>query len=302
MKPDKEQVGNRLQLVREELGLSILEFAERLGGYSKSTVNSWLRGLALAPDEVIKKAVMLSNNYSEEWLRWGTIQDMVWAYIKQNRYLGFAEKFPKEIEGILHEVEDKEKDMTFIETKIQLIENVVERAYNPIFRKFVEVTLEKYTEQIPNYLLWQEGNAHVQKEKYKNLVWDKINHEPKTKKIRYGELERLDAMANSVFNEWTDIYFKGKKEEERRNHNILKYLIENTKDEDGVKKIISSIAFQQRYSFYYDTELSQDIINIFLEMHDKLKQVDQNNLEYEKERTFKDRTFGTVKNWLNDNL
>ncbi|QWH04604.1 helix-turn-helix domain-containing protein [Bacillus mycoides] len=302
MKPDKEQVGNRLQLVREELGLSILEFGERLGEYSKSTVNSWLRGLALAPDEVIKKAAMLSNNYSEEWLRWGTIQDMVWAYIKQNRYLEFAEKFPKEIEGILHEVEDKEKDMTFIETKIQLIENVVERTYHPIFRKFVEVTLEKYTEQIPNYLLWQEGNAHIQKEKYKNLVWGKINHEPKTKKIRYGELERLDAMANSVFNEWTDIYFKGKKEEDRRNHNILNYLIENTKDEDGVKKIISSIAFQQRFSFYYDTELSQDIINIFLEMHDKLKQVDQNSLEYEKERTFKDRTFGTVTNWLNDNL
>lgn len=70
MKPDKIQVANRLKEIRTLLNLSISEFGEAIGNVPKSTVNSWLRGLALPPKEKIELIAFLADTNSD-WILWG---------------------------------------------------------------------------------------------------------------------------------------------------------------------------------------------------------------------------------------
>lgn len=70
MKADKKIVGERVNLIRECLGLSISELGVLLGNIPKSTVNSWIRGLALPKDEAVSKLASLANR-SETWVLYG---------------------------------------------------------------------------------------------------------------------------------------------------------------------------------------------------------------------------------------
>ncbi|MBQ0140259.1 MAG: helix-turn-helix domain-containing protein [Kurthia sp.] len=70
MKADKKLVGERLNLIRECLGLSIAELGVLLGNVPKSTVNSWIRGLALPNDAAVAKLSSLANR-SETWVLYG---------------------------------------------------------------------------------------------------------------------------------------------------------------------------------------------------------------------------------------
>ncbi|MEK5149077.1 helix-turn-helix transcriptional regulator [Psychrobacillus sp. FSL K6-4615] len=70
MKADKEQVAKRLQEIRSRSNLSISEFGKRIDNTNKSTVNSWLRGIALPPREKLLRIAFLADT-SVNWILWG---------------------------------------------------------------------------------------------------------------------------------------------------------------------------------------------------------------------------------------
>ncbi len=69
LQPDKKQVGNRIRTVKDELGVSLADLGNRLG-LSKSTMNSYVQGYSLAPQEIIEHLAQISEK-PVEWFYFG---------------------------------------------------------------------------------------------------------------------------------------------------------------------------------------------------------------------------------------
>ena len=69
MKPNKKEVGKRIRAIRLRLNITFTEFGEKLG-VPKSTVNSWIRGLALPPKEKLTQLALMGGT-SINWILWG---------------------------------------------------------------------------------------------------------------------------------------------------------------------------------------------------------------------------------------
>lgn len=68
-KPNRFEVGQRIDNERKLLNLSFSMMGERIG-ISKSTLNSWVRGLALPPEHKLHRISVLTNK-PYEWFLWG---------------------------------------------------------------------------------------------------------------------------------------------------------------------------------------------------------------------------------------
>lgn len=79
LQPDKQEVGNRLKQVKEQLNLSFSDFGNRLG-LKKPTVSSYVQGYNLAPLNVIKKVAKISDK-SIGWFYFGTIEEYLTQYL-----------------------------------------------------------------------------------------------------------------------------------------------------------------------------------------------------------------------------
>ena len=102
IKPNKKYVGLRLREVKESLGLSFTEFAERIG-VKRMTLNSYVRGENLAPVDVIEK---IANLYPQKigWFYYGTIKEYLITFIDTFGYNTFLAEHPdfiKEFEKIV---------------------------------------------------------------------------------------------------------------------------------------------------------------------------------------------------------
>lgn len=69
MKPNKNEVGKRLNAIRIRSNLSFSEFGKRLG-VPKGTANSWIRGLGVPPKEKLKQIALLAGT-TIDWILWG---------------------------------------------------------------------------------------------------------------------------------------------------------------------------------------------------------------------------------------
>lgn len=80
LKPNKEEVGTRLKLVKDELDLSFTEFGNRLG-LKKPTISSYVQGYTLAPLEILEKVSTFSSK-PVGWFYFGEIEDYIVDYLK----------------------------------------------------------------------------------------------------------------------------------------------------------------------------------------------------------------------------
>lgn len=79
LKPDKKQVGQRLQQVKDGLGLSFADFGKRIG-VKKTTINSYVQGYNLVPIEVAEKIAKLSDK-PIGWFYFGTVEEYLMDYL-----------------------------------------------------------------------------------------------------------------------------------------------------------------------------------------------------------------------------
>lgn len=80
LKPNKEKVGTRLKLVKDELNLSFTEFGNRLG-LKKPTISSYVQGYTLAPLEILEKVSTFSSK-PVGWFYFGEIEEYIVDYLK----------------------------------------------------------------------------------------------------------------------------------------------------------------------------------------------------------------------------
>ncbi|WP_242227310.1 helix-turn-helix domain-containing protein [Bacillus cereus group sp. BfR-BA-01315] len=306
MKPDKKEVGSRIKYIKENYRppVSLNDFGNLLvdqkGEHiSRGTLNSWMRGLAYPPHYLVEQIAELGGT-TPDWIYWGSLRNFISAYINENKYDEFIHSYPETISMLEQYFQDRGYDNEKI-PELSDLNRIFERKYRPKFIEYIEGVSEPYTSQIPNYLfdgIAYEGPKGVQQNKFLELVKQDILN-GKGEKVVWGEKDKVEAIAKEKFEEWVQQYERNKKHEEEENSNILSYLIENTKDEKGVQQILSNIAYQKRFHFYYDTNLSDEIVQAFINLGKELEEINKHTDSYEKKRTFKDRTINVIKGWIN---
>lgn len=101
LQPNKEKVGARLKLIKDEMNISFTEFGSRLG-LKKPTISSYVQGYNLAPIEVIEKIAKISGK-SVGWFYFGDIEEYIADYLKLKGQGELIKAYPKVVNQIKEE-------------------------------------------------------------------------------------------------------------------------------------------------------------------------------------------------------
>ncbi|EJR01245.1 helix-turn-helix domain-containing protein [Bacillus mycoides] len=306
MKPDKKDVGKRIKQIKENYNppISLKDFGDLLidekgKTISKGTVDSWMRGLGIPSKSTIEQIARLGNT-TVSWIYWGSLKNFILSYLKEKNYENFIETYPETIDLLVKLFQDAGFNDENL-PQLNHVEKYFDNIHHKKFQQYIEFVVEPYTSQIPNYLFEgfaYEGPKEVQQQKFRDLVKLEVFRKSKDTPITWGDDEKIKSIAKEQFDRWVRQYDKNKKFEEKENNTIMNYLIEHTKDEEGVKQILSNISSNKKFSLNYDTKLADEIVKAFLELGEKLQELDKQTELRDKKQTFMKRSIDKFKGLL----
>ncbi|MFB8331803.1 hypothetical protein SAMN04487767_13724 [Bacillus wiedmannii] len=306
MKPDKKDVGKRIKQIKENYNppISLKDFGDLLidekgKTISKGTVDSWMRGLGIPSKSTIEQIARLGNT-TVSWIYWGGLKNFILSYLKEKNYENFIETYPETIDLLVKLFQDAGFNDENL-PQLNHVEKYFDNIHHKKFQQYIEFVVEPYTSQIPNYLFEgfaYEGPKEVQQQKFRDLVKLEVFRKSKDTPITWGDDEKIKSIAKEQFDRWVRQYDKNKKFEEKENNTIMNYLIEHTKDEEGVKQILSNISSNKKFSLNYDTKLADEIVKAFLELGEKLQELDKQTELRDKKQTFMKRSIDKFKGLL----
>lgn len=275
LKPDKKEVGKRIKFIKENYNppISLSEFGKILKStdgesISKGTVDSWMRGFGLPSQTVIEQIASLGNTTSD-WIYWGGLRNYIKIYLKENQYEEFIEEYP---ETIL-QIEDYFKQAGFGDEKLpetKYINKCFINIFKNKLKKIIELIIEPYLSQIPNYLFegfYSEGPEKLQLMKYKELVIFEVEDKLATNEIKWNDKDSILQIAKEKFNDWVAQYNRNKKYGDPYETRDYTYFIENTETEEGIRKIFSDLALDD------EALNNKKLINAFIELGKKIKKI-----------------------------
>ncbi|MGW8448955.1 hypothetical protein ACWGJ1_23465, partial [Bacillus wiedmannii] len=266
---------------------------------SKGTVDSWMRGLGIPSKSTIEQIARLGNT-TVSWIYWGGLKNFILSYLKEKNYENFIETYPETIDLLVKLFQDAGFNDENL-PQLNHVEKYFDNIHHKKFQQYIEFVVEPYTSQIPNYLFEgfaYEGPKEVQQQKFRDLVKLEVFRKSKDTPITWGDDEKIKSIAKEQFDRWVRQYDKNKKFEEKENNTIMNYLIEHTKDEEGVKQILSNISSNKKFSLNYDTKLADEIVKAFLELGEKLQELDKQTELRDKKQTFMKRSIDKFKGLL----
>lgn len=289
LKPNKDLVAVRLNEIRDELGLSIAAMAEKLG-ISKSTLNSYIRAIAMPPEEIIYKVSIMSGK-SIEWIKFGEEFDYIRQVIECNGYSQFLEDYPDTIEKVL---EDCQEYKVFpIENRYvndMIVSQLFYQHYYPIFEKYIDEVIKIYVDEIHKYPIYT-GDDEFQRFKYSNRVHMEIGG--MKDQVKYGEKEKILHVAETEFKNRVDSYFRNstkksikdffKKDNES---SFFPDFHEKLKSRDGAKEIIKYLANIYKENFNINNEVSDEILEAFQELGLNLERIYSKHSKKELKKAF----------------
>lgn len=266
MKPDKTVVAERIKKIREESGLSIANMAERLG-ISKSTFNSYIRGLALPPKEIVEKIAYITD-VSSEWIYYGTLEQYIYDYLIEQGNEKILNDFPELLRELLKELEKYSDDNKEKYPHPITINNIFSFISRPIYEEFINEIIKKIVVEVKNYPLYT-GTPKYNGEKYINRVFALINQQKP--KIIYGEIDRVYEIAKNEFDNRVKLYNETKTKITYSSENeILRFLEEKLKSDDGAIEIISGLI---NYFDLNQKTISEDTINLVKSLYPQIKKL-----------------------------
>ncbi|MFI3937756.1 helix-turn-helix transcriptional regulator [Vagococcus fluvialis] len=285
MKPNKERVANRIKIIRANLGYSIAEMAEKLG-ISKSTLNSYIRALAMPPEKVISKLSSISG-MKEEWILYGDSKEYISDYVSDLGYSKFLEDYPNVVDEMLlkWEVHSSEEGLLSIydSSNIYVLKSLFKEFYHPIYRQYIDDIVSDYSEKIADYPLYG-GSREFNSKKYKIRVHERINSDPNT--IKYGDYDRIREIGKDEYYERIRVYKQFEKNNIIEEDKFLPYLIEMLSTDEGAEYLISKLAETTNNRFNNNTQMGKEIIDIFRSMKPSLEKLKNKFSNEEQKQTF----------------
>lgn len=276
MKPNRDSVSSRLREIKENLGLSIAALAEKVDS-SKSKINSYLRGVALPPNDTAEKIALLAN-VDKEWIYYGELKDYIrdfLVFIGHEQIINYYPQF-------IQELEKEYKKQFDLNTKIRnekLLEQIFEKKYNEFFQEYLVSTIEgnNYRKKVDEYVLPKHNNLDDN--------WNEFLREVEfaIKRIMpnswYMDEKKYLEIVESVFEEykvWATTKDPNKMlypHEPNSNNQLVDYLIGEFKSYTGTANFINTLAavFYKKYDF--ESKQSEQIVEAFQELGIKLEEI-----------------------------
>ena len=147
LRPDKKMVGQRIRMIKEELGVSLSELGKRLG-LNKSTINSYVQGYTLAPVEVIEQLAKIIDK-SIGWFYFGEIEEYIREYLMKKGYEKLLLDYPDIPIKLKEEfVNSKDWDWKneFGYPCEESLDDVFADVYHDIMKEYLSTLTKKYVE------------------------------------------------------------------------------------------------------------------------------------------------------------
>lgn len=277
MKPNKQAVAERIKIIRNDLNLSIAGMAEKIG-ISKSTLNSYIRALAMPPEDLVEKISIMSGS-SKEWIYYGDEKAYIKEILISKGYNPFLDDYPETVEKVCDACE---KGRVFpIVNKYPHELTVLDffyQIYNPIFEEYIATTIEKYSNEISKYPLYT-GSEEYNKAKYVNRVKMLIGQ--MHTQIKYGDSEKIIQIAEDEFKNRVDFYSRTNKKTLKqvlkleKEPSFLPNMVEKLSANKGVTEIIDYLAFITKEEFKKENDVAYEVIEAFKELGVKLDAINK---------------------------
>lgn len=265
LKPDKEKVGNRLKMIKDELELSFTEYGNRLG-LKKPTISSYVRGYTLLPIEIAEKVSKLSEK-PLGWFYFGMIEDYIRDYLSLRGYNKILKDHPEVVSQIKEIfLTDEYKNIGW-ENEVGYPEEVfIDDCFAEIRNNLLsQYITEVVSEKVENA---EETKSLSTKEKQEWVMYisaDIKSYNEITLDIEYGDKKKIENIAEKQIQSikkdesinFNDYYLIGK---------LINILNDNTETEYLISDLSKMLTDKHFSSFFGGEEL----IKVFQSMRPAL--------------------------------
>ncbi|MFJ7841282.1 helix-turn-helix domain-containing protein [Lysinibacillus sphaericus] len=289
LKPNKELVAVRINEIRDELNLSIGIMAEKLG-ISKSTLNSYIRAIAMPPEDIIYKISIMSGK-SIEWIKFGEEYDYIRQVIQFNGYTKFLEDYPDMIDKVLEDCQ--EYKVYPIENRYvndMIVMQLFHHYYYPIFERNIDEVIKKYVDEIHKYPIYT-GDDEYQRFKYSNRVHMEISG--MKEQVKYGEIDKILHIAETEFKNRVDSYFRNNKKKGIKDffkkENEVSFCSDfpkKLKERKSTKEVIDYLAKIYKEDFNLVNEAADETIEAFQNLGVELERIYSNYSKKDLKKVF----------------
>jgi len=275
LKPDKENVAERLKLIRKDLGWTIEMMANRVG-LTKGTFNSYLRGLALPPKSIVEKIAEIGD-VSIDWIYHGDIKEFIESYLISKGYEEFLKDFPKTVSSIYLEYEKQRFKYSLDQYYPHevTIRDLFNEIYLPIFKVYVNGIANEFANDIEKYS--HSEDRDIIREKYLSRVRNLVNE--KKPSIRYGEVDKIFRIAEMEYNSRIESNTSDTDRDDILGEDFLDFMIRKLRTSKGTLEIISIITSQRGLSYDISSMQSDQIIEVFKGIIPRLIEVKEENAD-----------------------
>lgn len=264
MKPDRKLVGDRIRIVKNELGSSLAEFGARLG-INKSTLNSYMRGYALAPIEIIEQLSLISDK-PVEWFYYGTVKDYIREYLSFKGYSQLLADFPNipiEMEKLfLQRRREGALKSNELYPDEELMDIWFSDYYNEAMKKYIFGVVGKFVGK-------QTDCPENKKDEISLLIGHNIYEEFEAfKEFKYGDEQAIIISAKSAYN--NDFKDESNEKTSIDDDYLVGKLIRMLSDDYQTSKIIELLSQELTGHTFSPSFGGEELIKIFQSIRPKL--------------------------------
>lgn len=207
MKPNPVETGRRIKQLRLSCGLTMEELGRRLENSPRATVSNWERGTNLPNPQKLKKLAEIGDT-SIDWIKWGSLEDYISAYLIDSGYQYFITDFPETPHVVYMKLADDYLDTISIDKGYEMcnqaIENTFSEFYFPKFQNYIKNLLKSEIDPIlNNYAEKNHSNSRDRfNTRFKNNFYDDLRYE----KIKYGETDKIINLAKKLLEKMDSAY------------------------------------------------------------------------------------------------
>ncbi|MFQ9321328.1 MAG: helix-turn-helix domain-containing protein [Enterococcus durans] len=265
LQPNKEKVGARLKLIKDEMNISFTEFGRRLG-LKKPTISSYVQGYNLAPIEVIEKISKISGR-SVGWFYFGDIEEYIADYLELKGQGELIKAHPEVVNQIKEEFFTGDFKNPGWENEVGY---PMEEFIDDYFSDILPSVLERYVGKIVSQQIDESEKLDnlSEKEKVEALAFvyqEVMDYIEMSGEVRYGEEEKVvELVEDSISN----LARRGKIE--LSEEYLVGRLVNILDDEVETARIISTLSLNLTGKAFSPLFGGKELIEIFQAMRPAL--------------------------------
>ncbi|HFP9119429.1 TPA: helix-turn-helix domain-containing protein, partial [Enterococcus faecium] len=184
MNLNKTSVGNRIRLVRKELGLSMKEFGKKITPTAAdSIVSRWERGISLPNNDRLTQIAKIAHK-DINWLLWGTFKEFISSLLDKEGYTNFLNDFPETVDTIYNDLMPISENLQFPDYENSIL-RLFNKIYLPIFNDYcldiIELDLEDFINK----------RHSISSDKFKNRFLSSFHEGVSNSGYKYGDTDLI---------------------------------------------------------------------------------------------------------------